>query len=618
MFSDEIKDNYINDIKRMSEKELELFAVELREFIISSVSKTGGHLASNLGVVELTIALHKVFDSPDDKIVFDVGHQSYVHKIITGRKAEFDSLRQLDGISGFPKRSESPHDAYDSGHSSTSVSAALGYAVARDLRNEKYSCIAVIGDGALTGGVSFEALNAAGSSRTPLIVILNDNQMSIEGSIGGLAEHLHNLRTSASYLRFKKGLKDTLGNFPKIYKLLRNTRDLIKHAIIPTGIFEELGFKYFGPIDGHDIKEMCEVFEVAKGLNRPVLVHVVTKKGKGFVPAEKNPAKYHGVGSFDPAEAGIRDSEDRSSYSDIFGRKLVSLARENPNVAAVSAAMVGATGLSYMQKEFPERSFDVGIAEQHAVSFAAGLALNGMRPVVAIYSTFLQRAYDQIVTEVALQKLPVVFAIDRAGITGRDGETHQGMFDISYLNSIPNMTLLAPKDGAELEAMLEYALSLDSPVAIRYPRDKDHDLGGLGSSVKISEAELLGTDGSFAILALGSMVREAAAAKHILEEKGIEAAVYNMRRLKPLQKEFLDSIRDRYDKIVCVEDACPCGGLGESVSRYFSEADAPKISVMAWPDKFIEHGAISELRQRYGLDAAGIAKHCEDFLEKKA
>lgn len=622
MFLDRDDENYISALKTMSYRDMGLFAVELREFIIDSVAKTGGHLASNLGVVELTLALHKVFDTPKDKIIFDVGHQSYVHKILTGRKSCFGSLRKYGGLSGFPKRSESVHDAFDSGHSSTSISAALGFAKARDLKKEKYCCVAVIGDGALTGGVAFEALNAAGSSKTPLIVVLNDNQMSIDGSTGGMAEHLHKLRISSSYLKFKDELKEKLEGMPGIYNTMKNLRDLIKHAVIPTGIFEELGFKYFGPLDGHDIKDLCETLSMARSLNRPVLVHVVTKKGKGFVPAEKNPSKYHGVGSFAINSATSKSGGDKDSYSEIFGQKLLSLAKQDKRIVAVSAAMTGATGLSHMQAEFPERTFDVCIAEQHAASFSAGLALNGMRPVVAIYSTFLQRAYDQIVTEVALQKLPVVFAIDRAGISGKDGETHQGMFDISYMSSIPNMTVLAPKDGGELEAMLEYALSLDSPVAIRYPRDKNSDLSEFSAGMagnNISNAELLGEDGEFAILALGSMVKESLLAADILRSKGIRAAVYNIRRVKPTQTEFLDSIRQKYSRVVTVEDGCLNGGLGQQTAQYMSGSElCPKIACLALPDKFIEHGSIEELRRYYGLDAEGIALYCEDFFEKQA
>lgn len=616
MFLDKDNINLIEVIKESNFKDLDLLAVEIREFLIDKVSKTGGHLASNLGAVELTIALHKVFDSPNDKIIFDVGHQSYVHKILTGRKDEFNSLRQLDGLSGFPKRSESVHDMYDSGHSSTSISAAFGYAKARDLKGEKYSCISVIGDGALTGGVAYEALNAAGDSKTPLIVILNDNEMSINSSKGGMSRYLNKLRTSIGYQKFKSNIKSHVEDKPKLYKGLQQTRDIVKNTIIQTGIFEDLGFKYFGPIDGHDIKTLCETLETVKKLNRPVLVHVVTKKGKGFLPAEKNPAKFHGIGSFNPNEISANNVEEPESYSEIFGRKLADLASKDERICAISAAMLSATGLHFMQSKFPNRVFDAGIAEQHAVSFAAGLALNGMKPVVAIYSTFLQRAYDQILSEVALQNLPVIFAIDRAGVTGRDGETHQGCFDISFLNNIPNMTILAPKDGKELESMMEYALSLNGPVAIRYPRQKNFDLSSYNCTPCNGLAEKIGDDGQFAIIAYGAMVKTALDVAEILREKQLNVAVYNLKQLKPLQTEFLNSLINKYNKIITIEDGCLNGGMGQTVSEYLhSQNDVISVKSLAWPDKFIEHGSIDELRSRYGLDTNSVVEICERYFE---
>ena len=616
MFLDKKDLNLIEEIKKSSYQDLDLLAVEIREFLIEKVSKTGGHLASNLGAVELTIALHKVFNSPKDKIIFDVGHQSYVHKIITGRKDQFDTLRQLGGISGFPKRAESVHDAFDSGHSSTSISAAYGYAKARDLKHEKYSCIAVIGDGALTGGVAYEALNTVGDSGTPLIVVLNDNQMSINGSTGGMAKYLHNLRTSAGYQKFKSSVKSHVEDMPKVYKGLRQARDIVKNVFIPSGIFEELGFKYFGPIDGHDIKTITETLNLAKELNRPVLVHVVTKKGKGFKPAEKNPAKFHGIGSFNPSEVSATETPNSNSYSEIFGKKILELAKENENICAISAAMVNATGLKKMQEELPDRVFDLGIAEQNAVSFSAGLALNGMRPVVAIYSTFLQRAYDQIVTEVALQNLPVIFAIDRAGVTGRDGETHQGMFDIAYLNSIPNMTIFAPKDGKELEADLELALQINGPVAIRYPRSNNIDLSSYTTKQGPELAEQIGKDGNFAIIAVGSMVIDALKLSDKLRENDIKVAVYNLRQIKPLQKEFLDSLKYHYTKVITIEDGCLNGGAGQAISQYLSDSKIhPSVKCITWPDKFIEHGSIDELKQKYGLDTDSLYKICEEYFE---
>ena len=616
MFLDKDDINLIEKIKESNYKELDLLAVEIREFLIDKVSKTGGHLASNLGAVELTIALHKVFDSPKDKIIFDVGHQSYVHKIITGRKDQFDTLRQLDGLSGFPKRAESEHDMFDSGHSSTSISAAFGYAKARDLKGEDYSCVAVIGDGALTGGAAYEALNVAGDSKTPLIVILNDNEMSINSSKGGMAKHLHNLRTSAGYQKFKSSLKSRVEDMPKVYKGLQQTRDFVKNALLQTGIFEELGFKYYGPVDGHDIKSLCETLETAKALNRPVLVHVLTQKGKGYLPAEKNPAKFHGIGSFNPNEVSASSVSDSDSYSEIFGKKLYELAEKDSRICGISAAMINATGLDYMQKSYPNRVFDAGIAEQHAVSFAAGLALNGMKPVVAIYSTFLQRAYDQIVSEVALQNLPVIFAIDRAGVTGRDGETHQGSFDISYLNNVPNLTLLAPKDGKELESLLEYALSLDGPVAIRYPREKNVDLSSFEFNSTCELAEVYASDSDYAIISYGSMTKTALYAAQKLESKNIKVTVYNLKQLKPIQAKFLNSIKDKHSKILTIEDGCLIGGMGQTISEYFNQFDKhPIVKSLAWPDKFIEHGSIDELRKRYGLDVDSVVKVCEDYFE---
>ena len=616
MFLDKDDINLIEKIKESNYKELDLLAVEIREFLIDKVSKTGGHLASNLGAVELTIALHKVFDSPKDKIIFDVGHQSYVHKIITGRKDQFDTLRQLDGLSGFPKRSESEHDMFDSGHSSTSISAAFGYAKARDLKGEDYSCVAVIGDGALTGGTAYEALNVAGDSKTPLIVILNDNEMSINSSKGGMAKHLHNLRTSAGYQKFKSSLKSRVEDMPKVYKGLQLTRDFVKNALLQTGIFEELGFKYYGPVDGHDIKSLCETLETAKALNRPVLVHVLTQKGKGFLPAEKNPAKFHGIGSFNPNEVSASSVSDPDSYSEIFGKKLCELAEKDSRICGISAAMINATGLDYMQRSYPNRVFDAGIAEQHAVSFAAGLALNGMKPVVAIYSTFLQRAYDQIVSEVALQNLPVIFAIDRAGVTGRDGETHQGSFDISYLNNVPNLTLLAPKDGKELESLLEYALSLDGPVAIRYPREKNVDLSSFEFNSTCELAEVYASDSDYAIISYGSMTKTALYAAQKLESKNIKVTVYNLKQLKPIQAKLLNSIKGKHSKILTIEDGCLIGGMGQTISEYFNQFDKhPIVKSLAWPDKFIEHGSIDELRKRYGLDVDSVVKVCEDYFE---
>ncbi|NCB41707.1 MAG: 1-deoxy-D-xylulose-5-phosphate synthase [Clostridia bacterium] len=606
-------------LNNMSLLEMNTLASEIRKELINNISKTGGHLASNLGVVELTIAVEKIFDTPKDKVVWDVGHQTYVHKMLTGRWSSMNTLRQIDGISGFPKRGESEHDMFDSGHSGTSISVALGFAKARDLMGESYSCVAIIGDGALTGGVAYEALNSAGTEQKPLLVILNDNEMSISKNVGGIARHLQHLRISASYLDFKKGLKKILASKPKLEKKLERIRDSIKYAIVPAAIFEELGFKYFGPIDGHDIKALTESMQMAKKLKTPVLLHVVTKKGKGYLPAEKHPDKYHGTKPFNP-ETGCSLLETKDCmFTDIFGQKLVELATSNEKIVAVTAAMTEGTGLLEMKEKFSDRVFDAGIAEQHAVSFAVGLALNGMHPVVSIYSTFLQRAYDQIIMEVCLQNLPIVFAIDRAGNSGDDGETHHGQFDLSYLNTMPNMTILAPKDGIELSEMLEYALSLDSPCAIRYPKGKAIDLSDYGRSIMDGKPEVLWSGTKNAIIAVGSMTQTALAAAKILKDRNVEMAVINIRTVKPIEANSLYEILKGYTCVVTLEDGTISGGAGMQLAAKFSRyKDSPVFLNMGWPDEFIPHGMITQLHQKYGLDALSVANRAEEFFEEKA
>ena len=598
----------LKDIKSMSFSRLDELAEEIRKEIVQDVSVSGGHLASNLGAVELTIALHRVFNSPEDKIVWDVGHQSYVHKYLTGRKEELKKLRQIDGVSGFPKICESVHDTYNSGHSGTSISACYGYAKARDLKAEKYSCIAVIGDGALTGGVAWEALNSVGSSKTPMIVVLNDNEMSISGNVGGIAKYLTKLRTSSAYNSFKEKIKES-GN-SGLEKGLSKLRHSVKYAFLQGIVFEELGFKYYGPIDGHDIKALCEALEFARDLNRPVILHVKTKKGKGFAPAEANPAKFHGIGSFDPKTVSSKTERNKNSWSEIFGNELSLIAKENKKIVAVSAAMVDGTGLKEFQYLYPERLFDVGIAEQNAVSFAAGLALNGMKPVVCLYSTFLQRAYDQVISEVCLMDLPVVFGVDRAGITGRDGETHQGQFDIAFLRSMPNMTLLSPKDEKSLREMLAYALSLNGPVAIRYPRG-NAPAEELPSEIQYGRDVLMLSD--------GMMLQEMISAAEKLKAQGVMPTVLYIGSLKPLPAEdILRECRD-YKAVITAEDGCIKGGIGQEISAMIS-ASGSGIPVLnfGWPDKFIEHGSVSELRVKYGLDAETIALKVKEFIEKKA
>ncbi len=607
----------IKKIKESDFRELDLIAVRLREALIDTVSKTGGHLASNLGIVELTIALHRIFDLDRDRLVWDVGHQTYVHKIISGRGPRFGTLRQLDGLSGFPKRSESPYDAFDSGHSGDSVSAALGYALARDLRHEDHSCIAVIGDGSMTSGEAFEGLNLAGSLKTPLIVILNDNGMSISGNVGGMAKSLQQIRTSGAYLDFKKSIMNLFKEDSRFGQRYEAITKQIKSAVLPGAIFEELGFKYFGPIDGHNIEDLCGALKVAKDLRRPVLLHVVTKKGKGFVSAEKNPTKFHGIGSFDPETATPSDRVNKDSWSERFGEALIQAAEADDRVVAVTAAMTDATGVAGLKKLHPDRVIDVGIAEQNAVSAAAGLALGGMRPIVAIYSTFLQRAYDQIITEVCMQQLPVIFAIDRAGITGPDGETHQGQFDIAFLSSMPNMTILTPSDAVELGHMIEYALKLGTPVAIRYPKcnapvssysfDAAQSFEPWPRVIKPGEQTLIISD--------GSMLDTAAKAAGILESRGMSTAVANVRIIKPLPYDFFIDAFGRYENIVTIEDGTLYSGFGSAVSFLAAKLKTPRrVLNLGWPDKFIEHGSIGALRERYGLDDLSVADRICSFF----
>ncbi len=614
-----------DELKRMSERDLELLSYEIRDFLIDKVSKKGGHLASNLGVVELTIALHSVFNSPIDKIIWDVGHQSYVHKILTGRAACFDGLRCLNGISGFPKRMESVHDMFDAGHSSNSISAAMGYAAARDLTEEDYSVISVIGDGALTGGMAYEALNNAGSSHSKMIVVLNDNEMSIAKNIGGISQHLAKLRASQTYLDFKKHLKKTLKGIPGmgkgLYNGMEHIRDSVKYAIVPGGIFEQLGFKYFGPVDGHNIHDLIEVLSFAKLMDEPVLIHAITKKGKGYRNAEINPGKFHGIGAFEPTTGNVMAVSETCSYSTIFGEKLVQLAGENPKIVAVSAAMIDATGLGKFSQRFPQRIFDAGIAEAHAVTFAAGLVAGGYKPVVAIYSTFLQRAYDQILIDVCMQKLPVVFAIDRAGNVGADGETHHGVFDLSFLSHMPNMTVLAPKDGNELAQMLEYAVTLEGPCAIRYPRGESADCFASEMSALCngkSERILVGDDVD--IFAVGKMVSVGVDVCRRLKEKRISAGLINARFVKPVDSDAILSSAKKMKKIVTLEDNVVKGGFGSSLTSILSEKGITDVTVLniGWPDQFIEQGTQPELFDKYGLDSAGIAERVCEFLEREA
>lgn len=614
------------DLKYMDEKQLTLLSYEIRDFLIDKLTKSGGHVASNLGVVELTIALHTIFESPRDKIIWDVGHQSYVHKILTGRAEDFDGLRKFGGMSGFPKREESPHDMFDTGHSSNSISAAMGFATARDLNGEDYNVVAVIGDGALTGGMAYEGLNNAGSANTKMIVVLNDNEMSISKNIGGMSQHLSKLRTSRGYLDFKKQLKKTLKGIPGVgkglYSGLEHIRDTLKYAVVDGAIFEELGFKYFGPIDGHNIHDLLEALALAKVMEEPVLLHVITKKGKGYRNAEVNPGKFHGIGPFDSETGNVTSSSSNLTYSNIFGNKLVQLAAEDPKIVAISAAMIDGTGLSKFAKTFPDRTFDAGIAEAHAVTFAAGLAVNGFKPVVAIYSTFLQRAYDQIMIDVCMQKLPVIFAIDRGGIVGADGETHHGVFDLSYLSHMPGMTVLAPKDGRELAEMLAYATTLDGPCAIRYPRgEAENKCSNLEGMAPIDgKLEILKHGKDLNLIAVGNMVSTGLEVCELLRLKGIDVGLANARFIKPLDEESIIKFAEETGRLITLEDNVIDGGFGSKIERLLIENCNKEIKLKAigWPDQFIEHGSISQLYKKYQLDSEGIVERVCEFLERKA
>lgn len=610
--------NLSDDIKHMSIGELELLAYEIRSYLIDNISKTGGHLASNLGVVELTIALHRVFSTPEDKLIWDVGHQSYVHKILTGRAAEFPTLRQMGGLSGFPKRSESKHDCFDTGHSSTSISAAAGMATARDLNNKDYNVVAVIGDGALTGGMAYEALNNVGASETNLIVLLNDNGMSISKNIGGISHHLNRLRTSERYIDFKKGLKETLKKIPGvgegIFSGMEHVRDLLKYTVVDGIFFEEMGFKYLGPIDGHDIEEVADALTLAKRVNGPVVVHAITRKGKGYRNAEKDPGRFHGIGPFE-AESGACLNPSETSYSEAFGDILCRLAENDQRITAVCAAMECGTGLTKFANRFPQRMFDVGIAEEHAVTFAAGMATQGFRPVVAIYSTFLQRAYDQILIDVCLQNLPVIFALDRAGNVGNDGETHHGVFDISYLSHMPNMTLLAPMDGTELEEMLAYALKCTGPVAIRYPRGAVNKIDIASRGPFSGKSAVLREGTQAEILAVGNMTPIALAVADRLATLGYDVGVINAAVISPPDAEAILAALKRTGRIITIEDNVLVGGFGQAVNTLALNVSGAKTLNIGWPQQFIEHGDTKMLFKAYSLDEESIAERIRQFIE---
>jgi len=616
-----IEYNFPEDLKKMSDRELELLSYEIRDFLIDKVSKTGGHIASNLGVVELTIALHKFFDSPKDKIIWDVGHQAYVHKILTGRIEGFDTLRQTGGMSGFPKWRESDHDVVDTGHSSTSISTAAGMAAARDLKNEDYNIVAVIGDGSLTGGVAFEALNNVGAAKSNITIILNDNGMSISQNTGSLSQHLSKLRTAPGYLDLKNNIKKALKDKPSIYRSIVHFKDTIKYAMTNGALFEELGVSYLGPVDGHNINEIIRNLELAQKIEGPVIIHTITQKGKGYKNAEMNPNKFHGIGPFDATTGVTLSKSSGISFSDAFGDKLCKMAEEDENVVAVCAAMIDGTGLQNFALNFPEKIFDVGIAEGHAVSFAAGLAKAGMKPFVAIYSTFLQRAYDEILIDVCLNNLPVIFAIDRAGNVGADGETHHGIFDISYLSHMPNMTILSPRDTDELAQMMDYAKSLNGPCTIRYPRGSSpvfndgntfegHNYVMVNQSPRFKKSDV-------EIWASGKMISVALEAIKILNQRSYKVNLVNTAILKPLDTALIDTASKHTKYIVTLEDNILDGGFGHAVTSYIAESNI-KLAVknLGWPTKFIEHGNTDDLFKKYRLDGVSVAERICEFIER--
>lgn len=614
------------DVKRLSIPELKQLAEEIRQFLISVISRTGGHLAPNLGVVELSLALHRVFSTPEDKIVFDVGHQSYIHKILTGRREAFATLRQYGGLSGFPKRTESEHDAFGTGHSSTSISAALGMAVARDLQGADYDVVAVIGDGSMTGGMAFEALNNAGTLHKKMIVVLNDNEMSISKNVGAMSEYLYQLRTGETYNKIKNDIEGWLKNVDfgsDVLKALRRLKGSVKYLMVPTSIFEELGFTYLGPVDGHDVEGLIDILQAARKINGPVMVHVLTKKGKGYKPAEESPNKFHGTGPYEIATGKkITNPNAPITYTEVFGKTITELADADKKIVGITAAMPDGTGLTTFAKAHPERFFDVGIAEQHAVTSAAGIAAAGFKPVAAIYSSFLQRAYDSVLHDICIQKLHVTLCLDRAGLVGDDGYTHHGVFDYAFLRSIPNMTIMSPKDENELRHMLKTAVDFDGPISIRYPR-------GSGVGVDISEpvhtlpvgkAEVLHEGKDVCIWAIGSMVQSALDAADALAERGISVGVVNMRFAKPLDAELLFECAQKYGKLVTMEEGVLAGGVGSAVLEALNSKQLLQqcqVLTLGIPDEFVLHGDKKLLFRDLALDVPAIVKQITELVKGK-
>lgn len=598
-----------NDIKKIPEEQMSALAEEIRQFLIEKISVTGGHLASNLGTVELTMALHRALDLPEDKIIWDVGHQCYTHKILTGRKDEFDHLRQFGGMSGFPKRSESDCDSFDTGHSSTSVSAGLGMVKARDLEGGKYTVVSVIGDGSLSGGLAYEALNNAAKLETNFIIILNDNNMSISESIGGMSKYLNSVRTAEGYLNLKEDVYNTLLGAPKVIAHIRRAKNSLKQLFVPGMLFENLGITYLGPVDGHDVQALEREIREAKKVKKAVMIHVLTKKGKGYEPAERHPARFHGTEPF-VIENGIpRNHRTTANYQDIFSTCMCKLGERDPKVVAITAAMAEGTGLKRFRNMYPTRFFDAGIAEEHAVTFSAGLALGGLKPIFAVYSSFLQRAYDQVLEDVCLQNLPVVFAVDRAGLVGSDGETHQGIFDLSYLSSMPNMHIMAPKNKRELSDMLKFAVNFDGPVAIRYPRGEAYaGLENFRAPIEMGKAEPIYEEKDILLLAVGSMVKEAEEVRRILKDRGLHCSLTNARFVKPVDTDYIIAAAQTHPLIVTMEENVASGGFGEKVRECIDDARAEaRVLQIAIPDEFVTHGKPEILMQQIGLDAQSVA-----------
>ncbi len=614
------KVNNPEDLRKLNIKEKEQLAKEIRQKVINTVSVTGGHLASNLGITELTIALHSVFNTPKDKIVWDVGHQTYVHKILTGRKDKMSTLRQLGGISGFPKIKESEYDSFDTGHSSTSISVALGMARARDIKKEDNNVIAVIGDGALTGGMALEALNDAGNSKTKLIVILNDNEMSISKNVGGISQFLTKMRTRKFYKKSNNSIRKALEETPKIgtpiIRLARRVKYSLKQLFLPNMFFEDLGFKYLGPVDGHDIERLEWILKLAKKEQEPVLIHTITKKGKGYKPAEENPDKFHATGSFE-IETGKSKKEKKKDYSAVFGEKLIDIAKNNEKIVAITAAMADGTGLKEFKEKYPNRFFDVGIAEQHAVSLAAGMAKEGLKPVVPIYSSFYQRAYDQVIHDICIESLPVVLCVDRAGIVGNDGETHQGLLDLAFFNIVPNLTIMAPKDFEELEQMLEYAITLNSPVVIRYPRGGENEKTKFEKheEIKQGKAEIIREGKDVSIIGIGKMVAKAVEMTEELEKQGKRVELINARFLKPFDEEKIIETITKTKNVITIEDASIVGGLGTKVKEIIAENKIENVELKcyAYPDKFIEARKRARIREKIFI-LAPSSSHWGRFL----